>query len=144
MNKKVFRNSSVFLALMIICGATGCKEYDEEQDCHYIPWWRDCDTIDDEPTEFTLTINVETTDVFPKDVRIYNRTLAFGIGTLHATVSTYSTSTHILPEGRYTAEITFSDGTIEQEEFRVFNRVNEYCEGTCYEIVNDDVMLMGP
>jgi hypothetical protein len=138
------RFSAVIGVLFSVLCLSGCKTFDEEDDCYYIPWWRDCDTIDDEPTEFTLTINVLTSDPFPMDVKIYNRTLAFGIGNLFTTVSTDGSSTHILPEGRYTAEMTFSDGSVDQQEFRVHNRVNEYCEGTCYEIMNDDVTMTGP
>lgn len=138
------RNPTIISALVLLFCISSCGKYDEELDCHHIPWWRDCDAMDDEPTEFTLTIVVNTTDPMPMDVKIFNRTLAFGIGNLHTTVSTYGNSTHILPSGRYTAEMTFSNDSIVQQDFRLHNNEYHYCEGTCYVSIDDDILMTGP
>ncbi len=133
------------LALVAITALAGCAKYDEENDCYQQPSWRVCDTYDVAPTEAELTVHLDCDDTYPVTVEIYNRTILFGVGSLHTTLQQNSANeSYTLPMGRYTAFVTFDNDSTVQADFRLHNTVNEYCEGTCYEINDDSVLLTEP
>ncbi|MBT4775276.1 MAG: hypothetical protein HOH13_11450 [Crocinitomicaceae bacterium] len=133
------------ISTLIILTIMGCRKHNEEEDCYYQPAWRTCDSYDIPPTEYLLTSTIVSTDLYPIQLDIYTRTLVFGKGSLYDTFYQDSSwQTYILPEGRYTAEIQFSNDSIVEEEFRVYSGIHEYCEGTCYTINNDEINMQDP
>lgn len=130
----------LFLTIII-----GCRKHNEEEDCYHQPFWRVCDSYDTPPTEYILTSEIVTSDGFPIQLDIYTRTLLLGKGPLYDTYYQDSSwQTYILPEGRYTAEIQFSNDSIVEKDFRVYSGIHEYCEGTCYTINNDNIVMQDP
>jgi len=133
------------LPLLFLTSIMGCRKYNEDDDCYHQPSWRVCDSYDIAPTDYILTSTINTTDEYPIQLDIYNRTLLLGIGSLHESYFQNSKSqTYILPEGRYTASIQFENDSIVEQDFRVYSGVHEYCEGTCYTINNDEIDMIDP
>jgi hypothetical protein len=49
-----------------------------------------------------------------------------------------------LPEGRYTAELIYTDQTTSLNEFRVYVEKDTYCDGDCYEKHNAVLEIQKP
>lgn len=100
--------------------------------------------MDAQPTHFTLVLKVLSTGSFPVQLKIYNRTLVGGEGSLYSTQSVSSYSSFTLRSGRYSTMVKFSHGKQVEEEFRVHDIRDDYCEGVCYLINNADFTMSDP
>jgi hypothetical protein len=134
-----------FFSLLLIFSSLACGKYDSENDCKHVPLLKTCDVWDDKPTQFTLDVTINTSDTLPIQMDIYNRTLVSGITSLYTSILvTDHVSSYLFSSGRYTAEIMFSNGSVVQEEFRLYESSTEYCEGICYKIHDAQIEITGP
>jgi hypothetical protein len=123
----------------------GCAKYNEEQGCFERPSYKVCDAVDGPPSDLNLQIKLLGSFTYPVKIKIYNRSLTDGIGTLYTTFTQYTyNETYLLPEGRYTAELIYTDQTTSLNEFRVYVEKDTYCDGDCYEKHNAVLEIQKP
>jgi hypothetical protein len=129
---KITSMKSVLFFSLSFLFLVGC-EYNEEQGCYEKPSYKVCDAVDGPPATMDLQVKLLGNTLYPVKIKIYNRTVADGIGSLHSTFTQYDyLATYELPEGRYTALLVYPDQTTAVMDFRVYIDLDVYCSGNCY------------